>query len=122
MDKEIICPICPLGCRILVAGEGERIDSIEGFSCKRGEAYGRSEFAHPVRILTSTVRIEGAAEPLLAVRSSAPVPKELISSCMEEIRRVTVKAPVRRHEVIIPNVLGTGIDIISSDTAKAEGV
>ena len=118
MEKEIICTICPLGCRILVTGEGERIDSIEGFSCKRGEAYGRSEFAHPVRILTSTVRIEGAAEPLLAVRSASPLPKERIADCMEELRRVTVKAPVRRRDVIIPDILGTGVDIISSDTAE----
>ena len=117
MEKEIICTVCPVGCRIRVTGEGDRIDSIEGFSCRRGEAYGRSEFSHPVRILTSTVLLTGSSAPLLPVRSSRPVPKDLIGRCMEELRTVCVRAPVRRHEVIVPRILGTDIDIISSDTA-----
>ena len=120
MEKEIICTVCPVGCHIKVTGEGDRIDSVEGFTCKRGEAYARSEFAHPVRILTSTVKLIGAAQPLLAVRSAAPIPKELLFDCMEELRKVTVKAPVHSHDVIIPNVLNTGVDIISSDSAVCE--
>ena len=119
MEKEIICTVCPMGCHIKVTGEGERIDSVEGFTCKRGETYARSEFSHPVRILTSTVKLSGAAEPLLAVRSSAPVPKELVAECIALLRKVQVTAPVKRHDVILSNVLGTGIDIISSDTAEA---
>ena len=117
MEKEIICTVCPMGCQIRVSGEGERIDSIEGFSCPRGEAYGRSEFAHPVRLLTSTVRIEGAEGPLLPVRSSAPLPKELLLSCMEVLKNTKVQAPVRLHDVIVRDILGTGVDIISSDAA-----
>lgn len=119
MEKEIICTVCPMGCHILVSGEGERVDRIEGFGCKRGESYARSEFAHPVRILTSTVALKGAAEPLLPVRSSVPVPKELIPACMEMLRSVAVTAPVKRHEVIVADILGTGADIIASDTAEA---
>lgn len=119
MEKEIICTVCPMGCHIRVTGEGERIDSVEGFSCKRGETYARSEFAHPVRILTSTVKLKNGSEPLLPVRSSAPVPKELVPECIAKLKEITVTAPVRRHDVIIANVLGTGIDIISSDTVEA---
>ena len=119
MEKEIICTVCPMGCRIKVTGEGERIDSIEGYTCKRGETYGRTEFAHPVRILTSTVKLTGSEEPLLPVRSSAPVPKELVRQCIAELRKITVSAPVKRHDVILANVLGTGIDIISSDSVES---
>ena len=53
MEKEIICTVCPMGCHITVTGEGDRVDSITGYTCKRGEEYGKQEFAHPVRILTS---------------------------------------------------------------------
>ena len=59
MEKEIICTVCPMGCHITVTGEGDRVDSITGYTCKRGEEYGKQEFAHPVRILTSTVKLEG---------------------------------------------------------------
>ncbi|MBR5738682.1 MAG: DUF1667 domain-containing protein, partial [Lachnospiraceae bacterium] len=33
--------------------------------------------------------------------------------------KVEAAAPVKRHDVIVPNVLGTGVDIISSDTVGA---
>lgn len=114
MKKEIICTVCPLGCHIQVEGEGDRIDSIEGYSCKRGLEYGRSEFSHPVRILTSTVRTGDDKNPLLAVRSEKPVPKDKMFDIMKEIRGVTLNRDVKIHEVIIPNVCGTGVDIIAS--------
>lgn len=50
MEKEIICTVCPMGCHITVTGEGDRVDSITGYTCKRGEEYGKQEFAHPVRL------------------------------------------------------------------------
>ena len=119
MEKEIICTVCPMGCHILVSGEGERVDRVEGFGCKRGESYARSEFSHPVRILTSTVALRGAVEPLLPVRSSVPVPKELIPACMQVLREVSASAPVKRHDIIVADILGTGADIIASDSAEA---
>ena len=114
MKKEIICTVCPMGCHITVEGEGENILSVEGYTCKRGEQYARAEFAHPVRILTSTVKTNSAQHPLVAVRSANPVPKELLMNCMEEIRKVTVKAPVHRYDAVIRNVCGTGIDIVAT--------
>lgn len=114
MKKEVICTVCPIGCRISVEGEGQRIDSVTGHTCKRGETYARNEFAHPVRILTSTVKTGDERNPLLPVRSSAPVPKEKLMDCMEEIRKVCVTAPVKRYEVIIPDVCGLGIDIVAT--------
>ncbi len=118
MQKEIICTVCPVGCRITVSGEGDRIDSISGFSCRRGENYGRSEFAHPVRILTSTIRIEGASRPLIPVRSDTALAKEKLFDCMKVIRETVVQAPVRRGDVLIRNICGTGADIIASDSAE----
>lgn len=49
MTKEIICTVCPMGCHILVEGEGEQVTSITGYTCRRGEEYGRQEFSHPVQ-------------------------------------------------------------------------
>ena len=39
MEKTIICTVCPQGCRIAVAGEGSRIESVTGFSYPLGKAY-----------------------------------------------------------------------------------
>ena len=94
------------------------MDRVEGFSCRRGEEYARNEFTHPVRILTTTVALENAAQPLLPVRSSVPVPKELIPECIKVLRVLTVTAPVKCHDVIVADILGTGSDIIASDSAE----
>lgn len=114
MRKEIICTVCPRGCRINVNGDEHSIEAVTGYCCKRGEQYAISEFSHPVRILTTTVRILGNDHNLLPVRSSAPVPKELLFNCMEQIRTISVSAPIKRHEVIIPNICDTGVDIVST--------
>lgn len=116
MKKEIICTVCPRGCHVMVEGEGEKILSVEGHSCKRGHTYASAEFAHPVRILTTTVKMEGIQADLLPVRSNAPVPKEKLFDCMEVIRAAQVKLPVKRYDVVIPNICGTGVDIVATKT------
>lgn len=119
MKKEIICTVCPRGCHIQVEGEGEKILSVEGYSCKRGLEYGSTEFAHPVRILTTTVKLAGVQNDLLPVRSTKPLPKEKVMDCMEIIRATAVKAPVERYAVIIPNICDTGVDIVATKTVEA---
>lgn len=118
MKKEIICTVCPRGCHIQVEGEGEKILSMEGYSCKRGVEYGTTEFSHPVRILTTTVKLEGVENDLLSVRSAKPLPKEKLLECMEIIRSTTVKAPIARYDVIIPNICDCGVDIVATKTVE----
>lgn len=117
-EKVITCITCPIGCDIVVRGEGDAIEHMAGNRCERGEAYARNEFAHPARILTTTVRLEGADSPLLPVRSDKPVPRELLMQCMREIRNMRVCAPAPRHHVIVPNILGTGANIVATGEAR----
>lgn len=117
ITKQIICTICPIGCVIDVTGEGENITSLEGNKCKRGEKYATDEFIAPVRILTSTVKIEGSDTPLVSVRTNRPIPKDMLMKCMEEIRKVSLKAPIKRNDIIIKDVLGTGSDVVATSNA-----
>lgn len=118
MKKEIICTVCPRGCHIQVEGEGENVLSVQGYGCKRGLEYAGAEFAHPVRILTTTVKLEGVQNDLLPVRSNKPLPKEKLFACMDAIRSVQVQLPVARYDVIIANICGTGVDIVATKDAK----
>lgn len=111
MKKEIICIICPKGCVINVDGDGDKINSVEGYTCKRGLEYATAEFTNPVRILTTTVK---AGEDLLPVRSEKPVPKDKILDCMEVIRKTSVKLPVKMYDIVIENICDTGINIVAS--------
>ncbi len=118
MKKEIICTVCPMGCHIMVEGEGDQIISIEGYTCKRGEQYASTEFAHPVRILTTTIKTDSEKTPLISVRSEKPIPKEKMMDCMMEVRKQLVKLPVNVYDVLIENVCNTGINIVATASAK----
>ena len=114
MKKEIICTICPIGCNILVEGEGENVISIAGNQCNRGLEFAKNEFLHPLRILTTSVKVVNSSTPLLPVRSNKPIPKELIMDCMKIIKEIEVKAPIKSKDVIISNICGSGADIIAT--------
>jgi CxxC motif-containing protein len=116
--KKIICTVCPQGCLISAAGTKEEVAEINGYACKKGKEYGIREFLHPVRILTTTVRIYGGRNALLPVRSASSLPKELLTDCMDVIKKTSVSAPIARYDVIIPNVCGCGADIVATDGAE----
>ena len=116
MKKEIICTICPRGCRIEVEGDGKNIQSAQGYSCQRGLEYANTEYSNPVRILTTTVKITGLESDLLPVRSTKPLPKEKLFECMEVIRKTSVNVPVKRYDVVISDICGTNIDIVATKT------
>lgn len=118
MKQELICIVCPQGCRLLVE-ERNGSYQVSGNTCKRGEQYGITEMTAPTRVITSTVCLKGGRYPRLPVKTNRAIPKKLIFDCMEQINQLTVYAPVKMGDVILKNVLDTGIDIISCRSAKS---
>ena len=116
--KELICVSCPIGCAVTVTlDDNNEVVSVTGNTCKRGDSYARQECTHPERMLTSTVRVTGSRLPVVPVKSAKPVPKELLLDCMQEINRVTVQAPVHIGDVVLANILNTGVDIVATNNA-----
>jgi CxxC motif-containing protein len=109
---QITCIACPLGCNAELTVRNGEIVKVAGAQCKRGEGYVKQEYTDPRRILTTTVRIEG--DGWLPVISSAMVPKPMIYDIMQQIRKATCKPPVEVGQVVLSNVLGTGVDIVAS--------
>ena len=118
MKKDIICTICPRGCTVTVEGDKNGVTSVTGYGCKRGEVYATAEFTSPVRILTTTVKINGSDSDLLPVRSSAPLPKDMIFDCMEVIKKAVITLPVEQYDIVIKDICKTGIDIVATKSAK----
>ena len=108
----IICITCPKGCRLSV--DEENGYKVTGNGCPRGEIYGKNELQHPVRVITSTVRIEGAAVPRLPVKTDRPLPKEKMRGCMALLDRVTAVSPVRTGQVLAAGILGTDVNIVAT--------
>lgn len=114
--KKLICIGCPLGCPIEVEQDGTEIVSVKGNTCPRGDSYARKELTNPTRIVTTTVRVEGGEQRMVSVKTQKDIPKEKIFACMEEIRGLTVTAPVAIGDVVLENVAGTGVDIVATKT------
>ena len=114
--RELICVSCPIGCAITVElDDNGEVLSVTGNTCKRGDSYARQECTHPERMLTSTVKVEGGRFPVVPVKSCHPVPKEMLFDCMKEINKITVKAPVHIGDVVLSNILDTGVDIVATN-------
>ena len=116
MKRELICIVCPMGCHLSLeedpgSPKGYRVT---GLTCKRGEAYAIKEVTAPTRMLTSTVRIEGARLPRLPVRTSADIPRERVGECMRLISGLSVQSPVAMGAVLVADLFGTGVKLIAS--------
>jgi len=112
-EAKIICVACPKGCRLRINREGETIVVSEQ-GCKRGEKYAVQEMTDPRRMVASTVRIQSNSHSLLPVYTSAPIPKGKIQPLLKELRKINLKAPVKMGQVVLKDVLGTGIDVFAS--------
>jgi CxxC motif-containing protein len=119
--KEIVCIICPTGCRIRVSGTDPEHLEVRGNECKRGEEYALKEMTDPRRTLITTVQIERGTLRRLPVRTNREIPKRSIFPCMEVINRVRVEAPVRIGQVIVSDILGTGADVVATRSMNRQG-
>ena len=119
MRKTIICTTCPNGCEITADYTNRDDFTIEGNRCKRGYEFTLNECFEPKRMFTGSVKLKGASRRMLPLRSNAPVPKELLMDISESIRDMEINAPVSSQQVIVKDVLGTGVDLISSMTVEA---
>lgn len=115
MKRSLVCVSCPLGCPIEVEIENGQVISVRGNTCKRGDAYARTEVTNPVRSLTTSVKLEGGIHTVVPVKSSSPVPKDRMFDCMKEINGAVIKAPVKIGDVVIENICGLGVDIIATN-------
>lgn len=116
--REMVCVSCPIGCAITVElDDNNEVISVTGNTCPRGDKYAKQECTHPERMLTSTVKLEGGKMPVVPVKSASPLPKEMLFDAMKEINKITLKAPVKIGDVVIKNILSTGVDIIATNEA-----
>ena len=114
------CTTCPSECLLTV--EVERgadvavveVRSVTGNSCPRGDTFANQELTCPMRVLTTTVAVSGGDEALLPVRTAEAIPLALHAQAMNLIRGLAVDAPIRMGDIVLPNLLNTGIDLIAS--------
>ncbi len=109
---KLICITCPRGCHLTVDDQ----NNVSGNLCPKGAIYALTEISDSRRMITSTVKISGTHSPRCPVKTEAPVPKSLMFEVMKEINKTELKSPVKVGDVVIENVLGTGVNVVSAKT------
>ena len=101
------CTTCPSECLLTVEAERDadgavvEVRSVTGNSCPRGDTFAHQELTCPMRVLTTTVAVSGGGEALHA-------------KAMDLICGLVVEAPIRMGDVVLEDLLNTGIDLIAS--------
>ena len=113
--RELTCVACPMGCQMTASIDNGVVVSVTGNTCPRGKKYAETECTHPVRPLTTTVKVEGGKHPVVPVKSADAIPKEKMFDCMAVLNGVCVKAPVKIGDVIVENICDTGVNIIATN-------
>jgi CxxC motif-containing protein len=116
---DFVCINCPLSCSLELTEEDGRVLEITGHDCKVGERYAEEEFKDPRRVVTTTVRVRNGVLPLLPVRTAAAIPKRLVEDAVGALADVVLEAPVKSGQVVHPNMMDTGIDVIASRDIEA---
>lgn len=117
MKKDYTCIVCPRSCTLTVEEKNDMV-TVTGNQCRRGEEYGVNEHTNPKRMITTTVSLTGSHLRCLPVVSSGPVPKEKLLQCLSYLYHIKVKAPVHLHDVIVENILDTGISVLAARDAE----
>lgn len=113
--ETVICIGCPLGCRVSVTLDRKgQVVGMKGARCRQGEKYILKELKEPLRTLTTTLRTTDRDFPLLPVRTSRPVLKALMRDIVRETAGVVVKPPVKCGQVLVPDVCGSGADLVAT--------
>ncbi len=110
---ELVCIVCPNGCRMQV----EQVDGkvvVSGARCKRGENFAAAELTCPMRTVTSTVKTTVKGYPVLSVKTDGEIPKSQIMPLMKLLANFTLDKPVPINTPIIKNVLGTGVNVVTT--------
>ncbi len=106
--RKLTCIICPKGCPLTVTEEGGEL-AVAGNLCPRGKKYAIEECTHPVRTVTSFIRVGNREDTMVSVKTENPIAKEDMFLAMEKIRAACVQAPVVIGEVLLEGVCGTNI-------------
>jgi CxxC motif-containing protein len=59
---------------------------------------------------------------MLPVKTALPIPKEMVFTVMEEIRKITIEDPVYIGDVIQENIAGTGVALVATGNIPYEQI
>ena len=112
--QELICIACPVGCSML-ATKIDDIITVTGNRCKIGIRPAEKEMTDPRRVLTTSVRVRKKnGYKMLSVKTNGDIPKGKLFICLNEIKALEPEGDYVVGEILIKNVLDTGVDVVAT--------
>ena len=113
-QREITCIECPKGCLVTVELENGKVQKVTGNSCPNGLSYAIEEVLNPRRILTYSEAVKGGEFHVVSVKTKKPIPKGKLFEAIDVLKTVCLSAPVQVGQVVVKNILNTGIDVVAT--------
>ncbi|MCP5514946.1 MAG: DUF1667 domain-containing protein [Spirochaetales bacterium] len=113
MERELVCIVCPIGCRLKITGEIDNLQ-VTGNKCKRGIPYAVDEITNPTRMICSTVKIKGGIHKVIPVKTDKPIPEKYKLEIMKLVNKVELTSPVKMGDIVIADIFGTGVNIVAT--------
>jgi len=113
--KEFTCLTCPNGCHLII---DETTLKVTGNKCPRGEVFAKTELTNPKRTVCSSVKCSVRGYNVISVKTNKEIDKKLIKDLMLELKKVNVTTKLSIGSVVIKNVLGTDVDIVTTKDMK----
>ena len=110
-QRQLTCIGCPMGCQLTATIENGVATAVTGNTCKRGDSYARKECVAPARTVTGLA-------PVVSVRTEGEVPKEKVFDVAHALNTALAHLPIAAGDVVIPDVCGTGVNVIATKSAK----
>lgn len=113
-SKDIICIVCPNGCKLHaeMLSDGQLV--VTGNKCVRGKHFAGTEISAPTRSLTTTIKTAFKDMPFLPVRTNGEIPKGKINTAIEELSQFILTNKVLCGDIIIENLANTGCSVIAT--------
>ena len=105
------CIMCPMGCPLTIEESGGEI-VVKGNGCPRGEKYGRAEYSHPERVVTTLIK--GEKGGVVSVKTDRPIPKDKIEALLLWAAHFRLSHSVLTGEIIAENAADSGANIVAT--------
>ena len=109
------CIMCPMGCSLTVE-EKNGVLVVTGNGCPRGEKYGKAEYSHPERVVTTLIK--GLYGGVVSVKTDKPIPKDKIGDLLAWAAAFRLDRAVQTGDVIAEGPASCGANIVATADFK----
>ena len=109
------CIMCPMGCPLRIE-EKDGVITVTGNGCPRGEKYGKAEYSHPERVVTTLLKREGGG--VVSVKTDRPIPKDKIEEFLTWAASFRVGGSVRTGDVLAEDPVSCGANVVATSDSE----